>query len=1124
MNFKLLINYLIYKTEGFRHMINTSAKFLYKLSLFVKNKVYFLSLFLLLSSPVSADGTRLLRQPSISQTHIAYVYGGDIWLSQLGESNAIRITSTAAVESDPHFSPDGKKIAFTSNRSGVSAVYTVPLSGGTATRLSWHAAPAITRGWTPDGEKVLYASKRETAPKSFNRLWTVDKEGGVPSLVHKQWGNNGAYSPDGKKLIIDRVTRWDVEWRNYRGGQNTPLVILNLNNSAEVKIPSDSTIDIEPVWLGDDIYFLSDRDWISNIWSYSFKSKKLTQITHFKNSDIKQLASNGELLAFEQDGYLHTYNLVTKKSTQLNINVVGDFPWAETKWLDVSDKARSASLSPTGKRVIMQARGEIFTVPVEHGNTRNITQTSTAADRAPIWSPKGDQVAWFSDQGEQGYQLMLQNQDGLSEATSISIGKSKMAWEPTWSPDGELIAFIDDDVRMRVINLKTKKIKTVDVGGNNLERGDNGLTWSTDSQWLAYSKTASNSFRQINVWSRDKNKVTAITNRFADSFSPSWDLDGKHLYFLASTDIALNSGWANTSSMTSKANYGAYVINLNKEDDSPFIARSDEEEVDDKEKEKDKKKKAKDKNNKDKEDDKSEKIEPVKIDFSGIERRIMALSLPKRNYQMTVNGPKGSVFIGERQANSRTMILQKFSLEDREAKEFLSGVKSAAISADGKKLLVETKANWQVLDASKGSGKEGKPLKLNLQMKLDRQQEWRQMFVEAWRYQRDYFYDSNMHGRDWKEVFERYSPLIPYIKHRSDLTYLLDQVNGELSVGHSFVFGGDFPDVEKPSAGLLGVDLIQDKKRWKIKRIYTAESWNPELKGPLDQPGLKVKTGNYIVGINGKELKASDNPYQWLDGTVDKQTVLHINDKASFKGAWQVIVKPIANEGLLRQRAWVEDNRRLVDKLSKGKLAYVWVPNTSTPGYASFNRYFFAQQDKEGAVIDERFNGGGLLDDYMVDLMTRSLRASLTNEVPDGKPLPLPAGIMGPKVLLINELSGSGGDFFPWVFRQQKAGKLIGTRTWGGLVKSSVHYGLVDGGALTAPDNAVFDPINNEWVAENIGVAPDIDIYQDAKSLSKGKDPQLEVAVKELLKQLNKHKVKVVKPPKFPTPALKPKN
>ena len=379
-----------------------------------------------------------------------------------------------------------------------------------------------------------------------------------------------------------------------------------------------------------------------------------------------------------------------------------------------------------------------------------------------------------------------------------------------------------------------------------------------------------------------------------------------------------------------------------------------------------------------------------------------------------------------------------------------------------------------------------------------------------------------MHGRDWNDVFKRYEPQVAHIKHRSALTYLLDQVNGELSVGHSFVVGGDYPDVEKPTAGLLGANLKQGTRHWQIDRIFTAESWNPKLKGPLDQPGMKIETDHYLVGINGQEVSSQENPYQFLDGTVGQQTVLHINKEDSFKDAWQVIVEPIASEGPLRQRAWVEDNRRLVDKLSDGKLAYIWVPNTATEGLVSFNRFFFAQQDKLGAVIDERFNGGGFLDDYMVDLMTRKLRASLTNEVPNGQPLQLPAGIKGPKVLLINELAGSGGDFFPWAFRQQKVGKLIGARTWGGLVKSSVHYGLVDGGTLTAPDNAVFDPINNEWVGENKGIAPDIEVYQDAKSLDAGKDPQLERAVIELLEQLEGKKVMTVTPPKFPTPAIKP--
>lgn len=1084
-------------------------------------------IFLIITSAFS-QGTRLLRQPTISATHVAFVYGGDLWISDFTSQRTLRLTSTAAVESDPHFSPDGKMIAFTSNRSGSSTVYTVSIDGGDPTRLTWHPSACRARGWTPDGQRVLFSSTRNTAPTSFNRLWTISYKGGPATLLSSQWGANGSFAPDGKKIIIDRVSRWDVEWRAYRGGQNTPLIILDLDDFSEILLPNERTTDIQPVWMGDNIYFLSDRDWTMNIWSYSPKTGDLKQITKYVETDVKWLAGRDNRLAFEQNGYLHMIDISSEKSNQLNISLSGDFPWAETKWKDVSDNAGNASLSPSGKRAIMESRGEIFTIPVEHGDARNITQSSGAADRSPIWSPKGSQVAWFSDADGDGYSLMIAEQDGLSKPRSISIGESKMAWEPTWSPDGKNIAFVDDDVRIKVVEIESGNIQTADVGGNNLERGSLGLTWSADSKWLAYSKSGTNNFRRIMLWSQKDSKVSALTNSFADAFSPAWDMDTKHLYFLASTDVALGSGWANTTAMTSDPVYAAYVINLVKEDPSPFKPRSDEEEAPKKEEgdttnvkdDKDSKKSKNKKDVKDSNESDVKETKEIKIDFDGIERRTIPLPTPKRNYRFIIAGPAGSVFIGESKPNSRGLTLQKFTLKEREAKEFLDGASQVSVSADGKQMLARVNGAWKVMATSKPNGKDGKTLKVNLQMKLNRTDEWQQIFKEAWRYERDYFYDPNMHGRDWMIVYDRYSPLIPYIKHRTDLSYILDQVNGELSVGHSFVFGGDFPEVEKSLVGLLGADLIAENNRWKISRIFTTESWNPELTGPLDQPGLDIQEGYYLVGINGKELTDKDNPYKYLDGTSGRQTVLHINKKPEFEGAKKETVKPIRSENSLRQRAWVEDNRRLVDKLSNGKLAYVWVPNTGGPGFVSFNRYFFAQQDKEGAVIDERFNGGGLLDDYMVDLMTRSLRASLTNEVPNGIPMRLPAGILGPKVLLINEMAGSGGDFFPWVFRQQKAGPLIGTRTWGGLVKSSVHYNLVDGGALTAPDNAVFDPVNNKWVAENEGVPPDIEVRQDAVSLAKGVDPQLERAVKEALLLLEKQGEIKVTPPPFSTPAI----
>jgi tricorn protease len=1076
------------------------------------------------------EDARLLRQPTMSQRHVAFAHAGDLWIADRSGGEARRLTSTAAVESDPHFSPDGNWIAFSSNRSGVTAVYVLPIAGGSPKQLTWYPASASARGWTPDGALVLYSSTRATAPNAYGRLWTVSPKGGPSVQLPAPWGNDGSYSPDGKRIAIDRMRRSDVEWRHYRGGQNTPLMILNLEDLSEVRLPSELSTEIQPVWMGDSIYFLSDRDWSMNIFAYDPGSATVTKLTDFDDVDVKWLAGHGETLIFERDGTLHTLDPKTRDVAQLSFTLQADFPWAETQWEDVGESARAASLSPTGKRALFEARGEIFTVPAEKGSSRNLTRSSGTADRAPIWSPKGDEIAWFSD-SDNGYALLLAGQDGLTEPRSISIGESKMAWEPTWSPDGTQIAFVDDDVRIRVVDLASGTISTVDIGGANIERGGMRPTWSPDSKWLAYSKVFPNNLRRIVVWSTADDEVRAVTDSMADSMAPVWGRDGKHLFFLASTDLALGSGWANTSQMGSDPTYGVYAAVLSAEEPTPFAPESDEEEVEEPEAKKDDEAKAGDKKKKKgkKDEEESEEEEPaveVKFDFDGLDRRIIALPMPVARYRFTLAGPEGSVFVAEAEQGpgNRGFTLHKFTLEDREAKPFVTGVTQPSVSTDGEKLLYRSGDSWSIVGTEGAEAGEAKGIKVDLRVNLDRSAEWKQIFDEAWRYQRDYFYDPDMHGRDWEMVRDRYAPLLPWVRHRADLNYLMDQMNGELSVGHSFVSGGDLPEVETSSAGLLGADLAIHEGRWRIDRIYTFESWNPQISAPLDRPGLNVEEGHYLVGIEGLELTASDDPYRLLDGTSGRQTVLHINDKPSMEEAWAVTVEPIGSEGSLRQRAWVEDNRRRVDELSEGKLAYVWVPNTGQPGVISFNRYFFAQQDKLGAVIDERFNQGGLLDDYMVDLMTRKLRAAITNEVPGGKPFRLPAGILGPKVLLINELAGSGGDFFPWVFRQQKAGPLIGARTWGGLVKSSTHYRFIDGGRMTAPDNAVFDPVAGQWIGENVGIPPDIEVVQDAKSIAAGRDPQLERGVQELLRLLEQQEAQSIKPPPFPRPAASPRS
>lgn len=1050
-------------------------------------------------SSAKGQGTRLLRQPAISATEVAFEFGGDIWICLKNGTDVRRITSTPATELNPHFSPDGQWLAFSSNRSGIAQVYIVSSKGGSPKQLTWYPAESNPRGWSRDGKHLLYASGRETAPTDYDRLWTVPVEGGPSSLLPAPFAFDGNYSPDGTMLAIDRVSRWDVEWRHYRGGQNTPLQVLNLKTLNEQDIPTEGSMDIHPLWMNNEIYFLSDRDFIMNIWAFNPSTSGVRQVTKLTSGDIKWLDGNGKELIYEHNGFLHLLDPASGKNQQLAITVMGDFPWAETRFQNVTSAISNASLSPTGKRIVLEARGEIFTVPIENGDPRNLTRSSDVADRRPLWSPDGRQIAWFSDKGGESYALYISDQEGIKEPRKIPIGESKLAWSPSWSPDGKYIVFTDNAVRVKLVELSTGNISTIDVGGANLDRGNMNLSWSPDSKWLAYTKSASNNFRNIMLWSLDAKKTIALSDPMADAIAPVWDLNGRYLYFLASTNVALGSGWANTSSQQARPTFGVYITVLRKDDPNPFPLKTDEEpDTTSRPKTKD-----------------TTIYKGVKVDWEHIDRRIISMPIPVGNYNGMLAGPKGSVLI----VSGPTINL--YTVASKKLEELVKGGAQFAVSANGEKLLFRSGPTWKVVSTSKPATPTEGLVSINLRMELNRIDEWKQIFTEAWRYQRDYFYDKNMHGRNWQEVWNQYSPLIPYIRHRADLTYMLDQLGGETSVGHSFVFGGDFPDLDTSRVGVLGADFVADGQHWKIKKIFTTESWNPGVIAPLAQPNLKVEEGNYILAINGKNLTTSDDPYQVLNGTAKLQTTLLINNKPSVDGAWTVIVQPTENEYALRQLAWVEDNRRKVDQLSKGKLGYVWVPNTGGSGFNNFNRYYFAQQDKQGAVIDERFNGGGLLDDYMVDLMVRRLRAAITSEVPNGHPTRLPAGISGPKVLLINELAGSGGDFFPWIFKQQKVGPLIGTRTWGGLVKSTVHYSFVDGGAMTAPDNAIFDPSQNKWVAENMGIAPDMEQKITAAAVSKGNDPQLERAVEETLKLLEKEPWPAVKAPPFSTPGQK---
>jgi tricorn protease len=1055
-----------------------------------------------------SGGTRLLRQPTVSATQVAFEYGGDIWVVGRSGGEARRLTATPAIETDPHFSPDGQWVAFTSNRTGTPEVWIVAAGGGEPRRLTWYPSPSYARGWTPDGKEVLYASDRGSAPVPYAHLWLVPTDGGAPHEVPEAMAFGGSFSPDGARLVIDRVDRWDVEFRNYRGGQNTPLTILDRKSLDETMLPNERTTDTWPVWLGGRIYFLSDRDNTTNVWSYDVASKQLAQLTHFSDADVKTLGGGAaDALAFEEDGWIWLLDPVTGQTHKLDITVRGDFPWAMPHWEDVRGTIMSASVSPTGKRALFESRGDIFTVPAEEGDVRNLTHSPGAADRSPMWSPDGKQIAWFSDSGS-GYQLLVGDQMGLEAPRAIPLGdETRFAWDATWSPDGSRIAWVDQRARIHVLEVATGTLATADTDGTILNRDGLGLTWSPDSKWLAYAKEFPNHFHRIVVWSLASGKTAPLTNELADATSPAWDKGGRWLYFLASTDLGLASAWANLSAAQARPTYGAYVAVLRASDSTPFAPQSDEETG----------KSAKPAA--DSAHGKSSSASPhgdstvtVQVDVAGIASRIVPLPVPVRQYQGLTAGPAGVVFLGEAVQNEPGAVLQRFDMKKRKAETFVGGVRRVALSEDGTKLLYQQGRDWHLVGTAAppkpGDGK----LDVSLRVSVDPAAEWRQIFEEAWRIERDFFYAPNLHGADWPAVHRRYAPLVPYVRSREDLRYILDMLGGELSVGHSFTGGGDYPDVDTVRTGLLGADLEARNGRWRLTHIYTSESWNPELKAPLAAPGVRAQDGDYLLEVNGQALTAAENPYRLLDGTADVQTVLRLNSKPTTDGSWTVTVVPLRSDVALRQRAWVESNRRLVDSLSHGRLAYVWVPNTAGQGFVSFNRYFFAQQDKDGAVIDERFNGGGALDDYMVDMMSRRLIGGITNDAAGGIDFQLPtAGILGPKVLLINERAGSGGDYFPWAFRQHQIGPLIGARTWGGLVAACVPYPLVDGGAITSPCSGVFS--GDHWVAENEGVPPDIPVYFDAKSWAADRDPQLERAVHEALTLVE---TKGVKPPHHP--------
>ena len=1090
--------------------------------------------------------TKMLRSPTVSATRIAFAYANNVWVVDRAGGRARRLTSFQGLTSNPHFSPDGKLIAFTGEYGGNADVYVVPAEGGEPRRLTWHPGADTVQGWTPDGKSVVFASGRATwAPSAAPRFWTVPAEGGVEEPMVLPRAYQGKISPDGTRVAYRMNNSWDEERRNYRGGQNRPIWIVDLKTLDLVSPPWTDSKDMDPVWVGDTVYFISDRDGVANVWSYDTGSKKLAEATHFRDFDVKTLDSGAGAVVFEQAGVVHELDPKSGREHVVNIEAAGDFPWMMPRWEDVTSRLANMALSPTGKRVVVEARGEIFTIPAEKGDVRNLTHSSGSAERDPAWSPDGKFVSYFSDKSGE-YKLVIEDQDGLKPPREIAMPNTGHYYTPSWSPDSKKLLFTDTNLHVWVVDVESGKAKMVGEDPWMVPRRTVDPVWSPDSKWVAYAAHLDSLYRAIFVSNAETGVTRQVTDGMADAMWPAWDASGKYLWFMASTDYGLSSQWLDMTSYDHTETFGLYVAVLGKGEPSPFLPESDEDagigSPSASARQAGGEQPAA-------EQPAAEHRAPkppvtVQIDFDGIQQRILAVpGVPVRQYSELRAGVPGQVFYLEAVSGGARggvpgggSTLLRYRLSDRKAATFVASATDFVLSADGRKLLYRAGRGQRGGPPSASAGQAGGPslflvdadrtppqagsgrVAFSLRMYLDPKQEFAQIFNEDWRNQRDYLYVPNMHGSDWPKMKTMYGQFLPYVMHRADLNYLMDMMGAEIAIGHSYVRGGDMPEVPPSHGGLLGADFTIDAGRYRIARIYDSESWNPDLRAPLAAPGVDVTAGDYILAIDGVELKAPDNIYRLLDGTADRQTVLTVNAKPALEGARQVTVVPVANEQGLRTRAFVESNRRLVDKLSNGQLAYVYLPNTGQPGYASFNRYYFAQQEKKGVVVDERFNGGGSAADYIIDVLQRTFDGYFNNTAGTRKPFTSPAaGIWGPKVMIVNEMAGSGGDLMPYMFKYRKIGLLVGKRTWGGLVHTADTPPFVDGGSAIAPRGGFFAR-DNKWAVENEGVAPDIDVENWPKEVVAGHDPQLERAVQEALRLLKEHPVdRAVKEPPYPT-------
>ncbi len=1077
----------------------------------------------------------LLQQPTLSSSQIAFVYAGDLWGVARAGGEAIRLTAGNGAVSHPAFSPDGSEIAFTGDYDGNADVYVIPANGGAPRRLTYHPSADVVVGWARDGKQVIFASNR-SSNSFFTRLFTVSREGGFPTELPLPMAAEGSYSPDAKELAYVPLNHAFEIWKRYRGGRTSPIWIARLADSSVAKIPRDNSNDFNPMWVDQRVFFLSDRDGPVSLFSYDTRSKSVTVALKNDGLDFKSASAGPDAIAIEQFGAIWLYDLKSGSAHKVDIRVTGDLPQLRPRYMNVASRIRNADISPTGLRAVFEARGEILTVPAEKGDIRNLTNTPGADERYPAWSPDGAKIAFFSDESGE-YALHIKNQNGQGETQRIALGTpGSYFFYPTWSPDSKKIAYTDKRLNLWYVDIEKKVPVKVFHDRFTGPQQIYQAAWSPDSKWLAYTQQEVSHMRSVFLHSLETGQSQRVTDGMSESFSPVFDKSGKYLYLLASTDAGPTMD-TSMLSLNKPVTSSVYVVVLRKDLPSPLAPESDEEaEV--------KPEAAKTQG--------QEKEKPpvvVKVDFEKIGQRILAMPIPARNYSGLLPGKEGVLFILEAPLvdplnGPSTLIAHRFELKTRKTDRLLENILAFHVSANGEKLLYRLAAppqpsgttpapqTWVIAPLPPaptpgGSGPGGssgdtrapssaKTLNLAaMEVRVEPAVEWKEMYHEAFRFERDFFYDPGFHGLDLAATEKRYAAYLPGVASRADLNYIFEEAMGELTVGHLFVRGGDGPEVKRIPVGLLGADYRIEHGRYRFSRVYDGENWNPQLHAPLTQPGVNIMEGEYLLAVNGREVRGSDNVYSFFEETANKSVLLRVGPNPDGTSSRDVTVVPVESEMGLRNLSWIEGNRRKVDQLSKGKLAYIYLPDTASQGYTFFNRYFFSQAGKQGAVVDERFNGGGTNTDYILDYLRRTLMNYRTTR--DGEDMTTPVSlIQGPKAMIINEYAGSGGDAMPWHFRQAKIGTLVGKRTWGGLVGFFGPFeSLMDGGVVTTPSRGFWTP-NNDWEVENHGIAPDVEVELDPRAVREGRDPQLEKAVELVLSELEKNPIPTHKKPPYP--------